>query len=157
MTVEERMRMIDKKVKRDEEREMAELEKYEMEYEECINKIQELRERIADILQLANYAMDNGISLKYGDALHGDYDNGDFFSNFWSHRLGLKDREYLGYTMGGACGDVNFYTNGIDSYGYDTNRKVRISPKLEHMKRFIKDFDNFENKFYEYVDKQCNK
>lgn len=156
MTVEERMRMIDAKKKRDEEKELAELEKYEMEYEDCIKKIQGLRNRIADILKLANYAMDNEISLKYHDALHGNYDNGDFFSNYWSHRLGLKDKEHLGYTMGGACGNIDFYTDGIDTYGYDTSNKKRVSPKMEHMKSFLRGFDEFEKKFYEYIDKKCS-
>lgn len=155
MTVEERMRMIDQKVKKDEEEEFVKLQKYESEYEECIRKIKALRERITDLLKVANYAMDNGISLKYRDVLHGDYDNGDFFSNFWSHRLGLKDNEHLGYTKGGACGNIDFYTNGDDIYGYDTKKRERVSPLFDDMKRFINGFDKFEQKFYEYIDKQC--
>lgn len=155
MTVEERMKMIDQKVKKDEEEEFAKLQKYESEYEECIQKIKALRERITDLLKVANYAMDNGISLKYGDVLYGNYDNGDFFSNFWSHRLGLMDNTHLGYRAGGACGDIDFYTNGDDIYGYHTTKKERVSPKMHHMKNFINCFDEFEKKFYEYIDKQC--
>lgn len=155
MTVEERMRMIDQKVKKDEEEEFAKLQKYENEYEDCIQKIRALKERINNILKLANYAMENGISLKYRDVLHGDYDNGDFFSNFWSHRLGLKDNKHLGYTKGGACGNIDFYTNGDDIYGYDTEKREQVSPLLNDMKKFINNFDKFEQKFYEYIDKQC--
>lgn len=155
MTVEERMKMIDQKIKRDEDEEMAKLEKYEVEYEEYIQKIKSLQGRIKDILKLANYAMDNGISLKYHDVLYGNYSNGDFFSNFWSHRLGLKDDRHLGYTKGGACGNIDFYTNGDDIYGYDADEKKQVSPLLNDMKKFIKDFDKFEQAFYEYIDKQC--
>lgn len=156
MTVEERMKMIDQKAKRDEEKELAKLEKNKMEYKDCIKKIKGLRDRIVDILKLANYAMNNGISLKYRDVLRGDYDNGDFFSNSWSHGLGLMDNEHLGYRKGGSCGNIDFYTNGDDIYGYDTKKRERVSQPLKDMKSFINDFDKFEQKFYEYIDKKCS-
>lgn len=157
MTVEERMKAIDNKIEADRRKEIEKKEKLLKETREAKDAIHDLKDRISDVLNLAYYAIDRGISLqgKQSWGGHEGYDTGLFFSNGWSHLVGIKNREYLGITKGGACGHIDFYTNGDEIFGYDTRQKVRVDPLLGDMERFIKGFDKFESALFEFIDKQC--
>lgn len=156
MTLEERMAMIDTKLDNDEKKRIEEKEKEARESAEYRAKIQELESRISDLLKFAWYAIDNGISLSGSqfETRH-SYEKGFFFSNGWSHLVGIKNRDYLGITKGGACGCIDFYTNGHDTYGYNTSQKEIVPPLLSDMKRFLDRFDELEESLYGYVERKC--
>lgn len=156
MTIDERMKMIDNKVKADKIKKETEEAENRRKIEECKNKINALQERISNLLEFAWYAEDNGISLaNKGYGGHEGYDTGMFFSNGWSHLVGIMNRDYLGISKGGAYGYINFYTDGEEIYGYDCNKKERVEPLLKDMERFIREFDNLESGLYKYVESKC--
>lgn len=156
MTVEERMAKIDQKINSDEEKMRIEEERIIKETHDCLEQLKALAPRIQDILKIAKYAEDNGISLsgkeRWGG--HEGYDTGLFYSNGWSHLVGLKGKggQWMGITKGGACGCIDFYTNGEETYGYDTSAKHKVRPSLSDMKHFLNRFDDFETAFYDYID-----
>jgi hypothetical protein len=156
MTINERMAMIDRKLNDDKRKEIETKEHELVEIKRCKEEINKLSNRISDLLRFAWYAIDNGIKLNnsgYGG--HEGYDTGMFISNGWSHLVGIKNREYLGISKGGAFGYIDFYTNGEDTYGYDICHKKRVEPLLNDMKLFLRRFDELESMLYEYVEKQC--
>ena len=156
MTLEERIAMVDAKIENDEKKRIAKDERYKREYEECLTKIKELTPRISDLLKFAWYAIDNGISLSTsGWGGNEGYDTGVLISNSWSHVVGIKNRDYLGITKGGAYGYIDFYTNGNETYGYDTEKGIKVSALLDDMKRFLNKFGELEESLYKYVEKKC--
>lgn len=156
MTINERMAMIDKKINDDKRKEIEVKERELAEIKRCKEEINKLSNRISDLLEFAWYAMDNGIKLNNsGWGGHEGYDTGMFISNDWSHLVGIKNREYLGISKGGAFGYIDFYTNGKDTYGYDTYNKKIVEPLLSDMEEFLSEFDELERTLYEYVEKQC--
>lgn len=158
MTVQDRMKMIDKKIENDNARELTEKLKKERETNECMEKIKALKDRIKDLLEVAWYAIDNGIKLdNHGFGGHEGYDTGLFFSNGWSHIVGIKDRQFLGITKGGACGNIDFYTDGQQVFGYDTKTKTTVDPLLNDMKYFLNRFDELETSLYKYIEDKCKK
>ena len=160
MTAQDRMKMIDKKIENDNARELTEKLKKERETNECMEKIKALKDRIKDLLEVAWYAIDNGIRLDGGGHFsggHEGYDTGLFFSNGWSHIVGIKNRQFLGITKGGACGNVDFYTDGIQIFGYDTIAKTSVDPLLNDMKYFLSRFDELETSLYKYIEDKCKK
>ena len=156
MTVEERKKMIDNKLANDKRKEIEERERELAEAKKCKEEINKLSERISDLLEFAWYAIDNGISLSHsGWGGHEGYDTGMFMSNGWSHLVGIMDREHLGIRKGGACGHINFVTNGKDIYGYDTQNKEIVEPLTRDMQIFLEDFDELESSLYKYVENKC--
>ena len=156
MDIKERIKMIDNKIKNDAVKKKTEEARIKQRVEECKNTIYSLQNRIADLLEFAWYAIDNGINLnKKGWGGHEGYDTGMFFSNGWSHIVGIKDRKHLGITKGGACGYIDFYTDGVEIYGFDTHAKMKVEPLLYDMEYFIRRFDELESSLYQYVEKQC--
>lgn len=138
-------------------------------------RIRNLRPRITELIATANACFENGIDIDtYGDRYDrwfDTYENGTFVTNSISHRVGFvqnwKNHTSLecrriaevGINAGGACGSFDFRTDGVSIYSAD-ERGVEYGkeePRLEHMKRFIEQFDEFEKAFYEYVDNIVNK
>ena len=164
MTVEEMMTMIDKKVESDNEKKIAENKRIERRKEECKQKIRDLQPRIVNAIKLCNYATSKGIKLtNTGFGCHEGYDTGFFFSNSWSHLVGfINSGSYempftneMGIIKGGACGYIDFHTDGNDIYGFDTSIKKPVEPLLCDMERFVKAFDDFENALFEFIKKSC--
>lgn len=156
MNLEERMKMIDNKLVADEIKRKKEKEEEERRTKECKDKIHSLRNRISDLLEFAWYAENNGISLSNsGWGGHEGYDTGMFFSNSWSHVVGIMDESHLGIRKGGAFGYIDFYTNGDEIYGYDTKNKRVVDPLLYDMEVFIRYFDELESNLYQYVENKC--
>lgn len=161
MTTDELMMMIDKKVEDNFQKELAAKKKREDETKELKQKIHDLQPRIAKVILLGNYAEGNGIKLNNsGGCCREGYDTGYFYTNSWSHLVGfVKDESgeivKMGIAKGGACGDINFYTDGTDIYGYDTRTKTEVEPLFYDMKRFVEAFDDFETALFEYIEKRC--
>ena len=159
MTTKERMAMIDKREKNLEQKTEEEKRSKELEIAIAKTAINHLKPRIKAILEVANYAMSHGINL-HGKETWGcieGYHTGLFFSNGWSHLVGIMDSQHLGIRAGGAFGSIDFYTDGENTYGFDTYYNQVVSPKLEDMDRFLKEFDTFEAKLYEFIDNECKK
>ncbi len=164
MITDELMAMIDRKVKSDKEEKIAEQKRIKRETEQCKQKIRILRPRIVDAIKVGNYALSNGINLmksRFGG--HEGYDTGLFFSNGWSHIVGFLNCSThnsphiceMGIIKGGACGCVDFHTDGDCIYGYSTDKEIRVEPLLNDMKRFIDRFDDFEKALFEYIKIIC--
>lgn len=160
MTVEGRMARIDNKVQSDKEKEIALAKERERRMEDCKSKIKELKPRIDDLIKLCNYAKANGIELsKRGWGGHEGYDTGMFYSNGWSHLVGFIPGDpvcYLGIVAGGACGYIDFITNGEDISGIEEGTRKVVEPLLNHMEHFLNEFDYFEEEFYKRIDKLCS-
>lgn len=126
-----------------------------------IMNIKALRPRIADLIELGNYAKDNGIKLEgHSWGGHEGYDTHQFCTNSWSHLVGFvldKEITCLGIDNGGACGPIDFRTDGVDVWG--ENNKVscptRMIPCLEDIEYFLRKFDEFEESFINYIKEQC--
>lgn len=184
MNVDEMMNMIDKKVSNEKEKERQKEIETKNRFNAALTKIRSLKPRIDDLIKLANYAKDNGIDFnKRGWGGHEGYDTGMFYTNSWSHLVGFVDKSpiaLLGINAGGACGDVDFRTNGVFTFGLNRNTKTIVEPssyhmeimkvcgldgntntiavvepRLYHMETFIKKFDEFEREFYAYIEKVC--
>lgn len=143
---------------------------YKQKQMELIAKIRELQPRIQKIIEIGNICIENGIVLrKVGtyrkclykeDAYETDaiYHQLGFFPNHYhGHPLyKCTHYDYIGYRMGGACGNKDFITNGDEVYdiSHDNHYELRGKqiPSVEHCGRFLKDFDNFEKLFYEFID-----
>lgn len=57
-----------------------------------------------------------------------------FYTNSWSHLVGFVDRDpitLLGIDAGGACGDVDFRTNGVITFGLNRNTMAHSSFGME--------------------------
>ena len=156
MTLAERKRMIDNKVVNDKKKAIVEEKRANDEFQKYLKAIQDLTPRINELIELAWYAMDNGVELnKRGYCGGENYAMGCFVSNHWSHLVGIMNRDYLGIANGGACGYIDFYTNGTETYGFNTNSQTRVEPRLSDMKRFLNEFDELEKCLCEYIDKKC--
>lgn len=157
MNVNEMMNMIDRKVGNDKEKERQKEIENKNRFDIAFKQIEALKPRIDDLIKLANYAKDNGIDFnKKGWGGHEGYDTGMFYTNSWSHLVGFVYKNpitLLGINAGGACGNVDFRTDGKQIYGKEES--FITEPKLHHMERFIKDFDKFEREFYAYIEKVC--
>lgn len=157
MNINEMMNMIDRKVGNDREKERQKEIEIQNRTEAALAKIAELKPRIDDLIKLANYARNNGIDFNNkGWGGREGYDTGMFYTNSWSHLVGFVQGNpitMIGIDAGGACGNVNFRTDGEETYGADDT--FIMDPKLHHMEKFIKDFDKFEREFYAYIEKVC--
>lgn len=125
--------------------------------EQYKQQIRSLKPRIAELLEVGNACLEHNIPLegrRWGG--HEGYDTHQFITNSWSHLLGFvwkyekgtrrpQPFTKLGIMGGGAC-NFNLETDGetIDVSGGDI---------LYVLKRFVDEFDRFEDEFYKYVDR----
>lgn len=153
MTLEEKIKAFavnrDNKMKADQEAE-------DRKRNELIERIRPMEERIRYLLKLAMICRTNRVPIGYEqDILKSDgIKTNCFITNGWSHRIGFTDDlRYIGYIHGGACGRYDFRTNGhnVESVHEDTG--VISKPIIEHMEKFLREFDEFEHAFLQYIDK----
>ena len=106
---------------------------------------------------VGNSCLKNNIRIKYNSCNYCDYEHGHFITDAWAHLLGfviegrIQDKNtiyYLGIEGGGCC-QWNLKTDGNTVYveGATQDKKLYV------LKRFVDEFDEFESKFYSYVDK----
>lgn len=126
--------------------------------EDYKKKIQTLKPRIVQLIEVGNACVKYGIPLTgqtWGG--HEGYDTHQFYTNCWSHLVGFVDDKglaitYLGIDAGGACGCYDFRTNGDLIYDIHEQTKEIVEPSTYHLKHFLERFDEFESEFYKYVD-----
>ena len=111
-------------------------------------------DRINQLIDTANACVKHGIKFYTNSANRCHYDDGHFVTDSWCHSLGFEFNHCrpsvitrIGKMGGGAC-NFDVYTDGktITATGSD---------RLWALSRFVEDFNEFETKFYAYVDKIC--
>ena len=140
-----------------------------IERDNLIGYVGSCMKRINDMIDVANFAIEHGISLSNsGWGGHEGYDTGMFITNSWSHLLGfVRDKDEpiisIGINAGGACGNVSFridndgFVYGKESTKDKYNKPIIeiVNPPLRYLQRFEKEFDEFEKSFYAYIEKKC--
>ena len=109
--------------------------------------------RIQNLITTANSCLEHGIAIAHDSTRYCDYDHGHFITDSWAHRVGF---EYRGDDnkitrigkMGGGCEDYDVYTDGYVVY-------AQGSSKMYALRTIVSDFEEFESKFYAYVDSVC--
>lgn len=123
--------------------------------EELKKEVQKLGPRISTLVEEGRACMQNKIPLTgSGWGCVETYDTHQFISNGWSHLTGFICRydyiEGVGKAGGGAC-----------NYHLEITPQGEIScltgDKVWVLEKFLKDFDTFETKFHEYVEKIINR
>ena len=147
-------------LRKEEEQRVKDIEKIN-ETTRLITEIQKLKPRIDEIIAVGNVCQENNIPMS-GESWggHQGYDTNQFYTNSWSHLVGFVGSSYwktpitmLGINGGGACGNYDFRTDGMDVYEEHEETKEKVIPTIYHMKKFLEKFDEFEREFYAYVDK----
>lgn len=111
-------------------------------------------DRIKELIDTANACVEHGVPICYDTINYRDYDHNYFITDGCSHILGFEFNRCHPSTItrigkeGGGCCHFNVYTDGktITATGND---------RLWALERFVEAFDEFETKFYAYVDKVC--
>ena len=157
---------IEKKRRDEEEKHRKEKEKLE----NLMKEIENLEPRITQMIAIANLCCSNGIKLRKRkrrceclyendcyetDGIH--HQLGFYPEHFGKHPIdGCTHYDYIGYEMGGACGDKDFITDGFTIASIPNNRNKRLSkgkskPTIRHCSKFLKDFEKFEKSFYDFI------
>lgn len=142
---------IDKKVVEDRERVQNKKLKDAQLVEQLIRQIREWQPRIQKILELYTYIAthDSDNWRHYGSVNIGNSKNFGLRTEGIYHRLGayLKDEKmYIGYAAGGACGNVDFYTDGVK-----VNYNASKGSEAWGLKRFVANFEAYETAFYNWL------
>jgi hypothetical protein len=111
-------------------------------------------ERIQQLIETANACLEYGIKFWHDSASDRNYDHNYFVTDGCSHILGFECNRFhpaqitrIGKEGGGCC-YYDVFTDGktIEATGDD---------RLWALEKFVGNFDEFETKFYAYVDKIC--
>ena len=117
--------------------------------EEMIEDISMLRERIGNLVKVANCLLDFGFNL--GEKT-GTIASGDLMADGFDHNLGFilyRKVTGIGIKGGGCCGgDLIIDTNGNIEKGLG---ETYDKSEVQKMKRFLSEFDSFEKKVSQYV------
>lgn len=127
-----------------------------------LDQIQVMKPNIDNIITVAKAAQEAGIPLKVNSALvDATYENGDFFTDSWTHKVGFVPLMYMrnspygvGFAGGGCCGDYDFFTDGLVICDKNRNTKHDKEASIEHLEKFIEGFSEFERAFYDYIAKK---
>lgn len=117
-------------------------------------QLKDLTPRINKLMSDANSVIANGFYDFFGE-------DSSFFSDGWAHKVGfIKNRsggkiEFMGIINGGFCGDNDFHTNGERAFmttKWYGDEESPMELKESNVERFLKEFDDFETRFYESLD-----
>lgn len=111
-------------------------------------------DRIQELIDTANACVKNGIPIEHDYASDRDYDHKYFVTDGCSHILGFEFNRHRPSSItrigkeGGGYSRYNVFTDGktITATGED---------RLWALEKFVETFDEFETKFYAYVDRIC--
>lgn len=109
-------------------------------------------DRIQQLIDTANTCVKYGIRFYHNWTSDRNYDGGHFITDSWCHILGFEFNQHHPSTItrigkeGGGCCDFDVFTDGktITATG---------GSRLWALERFVESFDDFETKFYAYVDR----
>lgn len=180
MTTQERIAMMNRTIKIEQEQKRnSELTK-EIERQKLITQIIAKGDRIRALIKVGNNCAQKGM-MPEARMLGDNRVKDTFCTDGIHHEVGFHHEgarytndnkfsiRYVGFDCGGACGPYDFYTDGTDIFEehedanckdwemrhrWDTKRR---KPTIEHMQKFLCDFDAFEEMFYAWFDKRFGK
>ena len=111
-------------------------------------------DRIQQLIDTANACVKHGIKFWHDSVNNRKYDGNYFVTDGCCHILGFEFNRHRPSTItrigkeGGGCCHFNVFTDGktIEATG---------DGRLWALEEFVKRFDEFETKFYAYIDKIC--
>ena len=156
------------KIKQEKNKQIEE-DKKRNEIQILTERVRQLQPRIAELIETANACLESGIEIDaYGKTFYrsvDDYTKGSFITNSITHKVGfvkawrgnqgnsIKKIYEMGINAGGACGHLDFRTDGIKVYSVNEDDQTHMEDPLEkHLNQFLKNFDLFETEFYKYID-----
>lgn len=143
--------------------ERAEQERVAAEHhrQSLLDRIRVMKPDIDNLVKVAKAAQEAGIPLKVGYMANHTYENGDFFTDAITHKVGFvqasitsKEIIGVGFETGGCCGVYDFFTDGVAIYDKNRNNGHDREASTEHLEKFIEKFPEFERAFYDYIEKK---
>ena len=140
--------------------ERAEQERIAAEHhrQSLLDQIRVMKPDIDNLVKVAKAAQEAGIPLKVGYMANNTYENGDFFTDAMTHKVGFvqasitsKEIIGVGFESGGCCGVYDFFTDGVAIYDKKRDNGHDREASTEHLEKFIKKFPEFERAFYDYI------
>lgn len=123
-----------------------------------LDRIQVMKPDIDNLVKVAKAAQEAGIPLKVGYMVDHTYENGDFFTDAMTHKVGFvqasitsKEIIGVGFETGGCCGVYDFITDGVVIRDKNRSNGHDREASTEHLEKFIKEFPEFERAFYDYI------
>ena len=123
-----------------------------------LDQIRVMKPDIDNLIKVAKAAQEAGIPLKVGYMANHTYENGDFFTDAMTHKVGFvqasitsKEIIGVGFEAGGYCGVYDFFTDGVAIYDKKRGNGHDREASTEHLEKFIKKFPEFERAFYDYI------
>ena len=145
------------KKRNDEKAALAQIAKVN-EYEALTKQILDLQPRIAELIDVGNACLKNGIKLECDTRFKLGGRSAGFIAEGICHHVGFikpwnESTIYeMGIINGGWFGDFDFHTDGRKMYSVSEKGGDYSEARIEDMRKFVKDFDEFEQQFYDYVD-----
>lgn len=142
--------------------ERAEQERIAAEHhrQSLLDQIRVMKPDIDNLIKVAEAAREAGIPLKSGYMIDHTYENGDFFTDAITHKIGFITSSFIsggiaavGFEGGGYCGNYDFITNGSVIYDRNRDNGHDREATTEHLEKFIEKFPEFERAFYDYIKK----
>ena len=140
--------------------ERAEQERIAAEHhrQRLLDQIRVMKPDIDNLVKVAKAAQEAGIPLKVGYMVDHTYENGDFFTDAMTHKVGFvqasitsKEIIGVGFETGGYCGVYDFITDGVVIRDKNRSNGHDREASTEHLEKFIKKFPEFERAFYDYI------
>ena len=140
--------------------ERAEQERIAAEHhrQSLLDQIRVMKPDIDNLVNVAKAAQEAGIPLKVGYMANHTYENGDFFTDAMTHKVGFvqasitsKEIIGVGFEAGGYCGVYDFFTDGVAIYDKKRDNGHDREASTEHLEKFIEKFPEFERAFYDYI------
>lgn len=140
--------------------ERAEQERVAAEHhrQRLLDQIRVMKPDIDNLVKVAKAAQEAGIPLKVGYMVNHTYENGDFFTDAMTHKVGFvqasitsKEIIGVGFETGGCCGVYDFITDGVVTHDKNRSNGHDREASTEHLEKFIEKFPEFERAFYDYI------
>lgn len=128
-----------------------------------LNQIRAMKPDIDNVIKVAKAAQEAGISIKSEPMTGLHYEDGDFFTDATTHKIGfvklsLRNQKIIGvgFEGGGCCGNYDFFTDGIAIYDRNRDNGYDREASIEHLEKFIEKFPEFEEMLYAYIEMVIN-
>lgn len=143
--------------------ERAEQERVAAEHhrQSLLDRIRVMKPDIDNLVKVAKAAQEAGIPLEVGYMANHTYENGDFFTDAMTHKVGFVPTSFnnktiigVGFEGGGYCGQYDFFTDGSVICDKNRDNGHDREASTEHLEKFIEKFPEFEKAFYDYIEKK---
>lgn len=151
--------ILEKTAKNIKDKKIYEEKKENQERADLMQKIQDLRPRITDLIEAGRKCQELGIAFPTRNEMPQFGYDSRFVANRINHDLGFITMElkirFLGIQNGGFNGPWDFLTDGKESFSVanrDYLKRTVEDPQISDMKKFLKQFEVFESAFYQWID-----